>query len=87
MNDHCVLSYAEQPPVLQCLECGATEPVQLPMAITELVALSDAFTARHRGCRPRRRAAMITRSFSKERPECKPRPEPVPTTTTTTTEP
>ena len=55
MNDHCVLDFAQQPQVLRCRECGHTEPVQLPMPISELVGLTDAFMARHRACRPRRK--------------------------------
>jgi len=54
MNDHCVLVH-QWPPVLRCTKCGHTEPVQLPMPISDLVALTDAFMARHRACRPRRR--------------------------------
>lgn len=56
MNDHCVLDYAHQPPLFRCLECGDTHEAPLPMAITQLVQLSDQFVARHRACRPRRQA-------------------------------
>ena len=48
MNDHCVLDYAHQPPVFRCLGCADIHEVQLPMAINELVSLSDQFMARHK---------------------------------------
>jgi hypothetical protein len=55
MSDHCVFDYSKQPPVFLCQVCGATREAPLPMAVTELVTLSDAFTRGHRSCgkRPR----------------------------------
>lgn len=52
MTTHCVLDYASQPPVFRCLACGAAEPLLLPMAITEVVELSEQFETAHRRCRP-----------------------------------
>ena len=55
MNDHCVFDYSKQPPTFRCLICGATREAQLPMAVTELVKLSDTFTRGHRSCGKRSR--------------------------------
>lgn len=55
MSDHCVFDYSKQPPTFRCLICGATREAQLPMAVTELVKLSDTFTRGHRSCGKRYR--------------------------------
>ena len=52
MVDHCVFDYSSQPHRMRCLHCGAEMPITLPIAIRELAAISDTFTAEHRRCRP-----------------------------------
>jgi hypothetical protein len=52
MNDHCVLDYSKHPQVLRCLECGDTQELVLPMAISAVVTQTNRFIADHRKCRP-----------------------------------
>lgn len=49
-RDHIVLNFASQPPVFECQHCGVKEALELPLPITKVVELSDAFTKRHQGC-------------------------------------
>ena len=52
MNDHCFLDYSKHPQTLRCMECGDTQELVLPMAISEVVKQTNRFMADHRQCRP-----------------------------------
>lgn len=49
-SDHCRLDYSAVPNRFVCEHCGLHQPLSLPMPITEVVALSDAFVQWHRHC-------------------------------------
>jgi hypothetical protein len=52
MADHLIIDASRQPSQIRCLHCGFAQDLQLPMAITELVALERRINAEHRGCKP-----------------------------------
>lgn len=48
-NDHIVIKYDVQPPVIKCLHCGYEQVLALPMSV--IVAMGYAFTKDHRNCK------------------------------------
>jgi hypothetical protein len=45
-----VISYAQQPPTLLCTRCGDSQALTLPMEISRLTEMVNAFGDRHRTC-------------------------------------
>jgi hypothetical protein len=50
MNDHLVIDASRQPSQIRCLHCGAAQDLALPMWISELVILEEAWRKQHGRC-------------------------------------
>jgi hypothetical protein len=50
MSDRSTLDFKSSPPVLRCWGCGATQPVVLPMKLSEVGAALDKFKSDHKHC-------------------------------------
>jgi len=46
----CVVNYGRQPPVLECTICGGTDPLSLPVTVSQLTALVKVFQDKHALC-------------------------------------
>lgn len=46
--DHCVLDFRAS--ALACRNCGHSEPVTMPISVTVLLEMSDAFREQHSNC-------------------------------------
>lgn len=50
MNDHLVIDASREPSQIRCLRCGAAQDLALPMRISELVILEEAWRKQHGRC-------------------------------------
>jgi hypothetical protein len=53
LADHLIIDASRHPSQIRCLHCGFAQDLQLPMPITELVALERRINAEHRTCKAR----------------------------------
>jgi hypothetical protein len=52
MTDHLIIDFSRNPHRIRCLHCGFAQDLQLPMAISELVAMERRMSAEHGSCKP-----------------------------------
>jgi hypothetical protein len=51
MTHYVIIDPNRQPPQIRCLHCGFAQDLQLPMAIDDLMNMSEKIDAEHKKCK------------------------------------